>query len=102
MCAIASAELFRRLAAAGRVPLLAVSHAGPGDHCFVVLDTRVVDVTATQFGESAVTIEPLERAGGVSYWQMHAHFCSVRALREYLYENHWPKRQLPLERSVIR
>jgi hypothetical protein len=97
MCAIASVELFRRLSAAGYAPFLAMSHADRCDHCFVVLDGRVVDVTATQFGESAVVIELLKRASNVSYWQINAHFGSAGALREYLRERRWPKKQLPLE-----
>lgn len=99
LCAIASVELFRRLAAAGFVPCLAVSHAGPGDHCFVVVAEHVADVTATQFGETEVVIEPLARAANLSYWQVHAHFWSARALQEYLRESQWPPRQLPLGRD---
>lgn len=50
-CAIASAELYKRLTAAGVKAELHLASLDMGSHVFVVCEDHIVDVTATQFYE---------------------------------------------------
>jgi hypothetical protein len=85
-CAIASAELFRQLKAAGldseihvwECPETADSHA------FIVVEDHVVDVTATHVREAEVH----------QYWNSSYSFKSVEALIKRQKKDRWPREQI--------
>ena len=66
MCAIASADVFRRLKAAGFKPEIWFKP----DHAFVHVNGYIVDVTATQFSSryDDVIVIPLEQAMEDALW----------------------------------
>ena len=51
LCAIASAELHRRLKLNGIHSDIHMANDGGGSHVFLVIDDHILDVTATQFKE---------------------------------------------------
>ena len=98
-CAIASAELFRQLKAAGldseihvwECPETADSHA------FIVVEDHVVDVTATQFrdyAEEPVVIIHVREAEVHQYWNSSYSFKSVEALIKRQKKDRWPREQI--------
>lgn len=97
MCAIASAELFRRLQAAGIPCQLALRSVPDDGHCFVLTETHLVDITASQFrGYPAVVLIPKEpRARREAHWQETRRFDSVEALVGYQRQIGWWPCQVP-------
>lgn len=92
MCAVASAELFRRLE---ENQIGAVFACNP-DHCFVVCkDYYLLDITASQFGQDdVVVIEDYESIDAVNYpyWQVSDSYNSIPELVTYQ-KVKWPARQ---------
>ncbi len=92
MCAVASAELFRRLE---ENQIGAVFACNP-DHCFIVCkDYYLLDVTASQFGEDdVVLIQDYESIDPVNYpyWQVSDCYNSISELLTYQ-KVKWPARQ---------
>jgi hypothetical protein len=93
MCAIASAELFKRLKAEGFKPKICFTE----EHTFILVDGLVVDVTATQFGSryKPVSILPFEEAVEDGVWGMEIEYStrSLKSAAEFQAEVGWPKYQ---------
>jgi hypothetical protein len=95
-CAIASAELYKRLAAAGYNSELHMHENEMWCHVFLVHDEHVVDVTATQFVElrnTPVYIAHIKEAMQYSFYDTARVFNSAAALRKYQKKAQWPVEQ---------
>lgn len=96
MCAIASARLFKDLK---KLKLNPQIHLG-SNHCFVVVDDHVIDVTATQFSRwqfPNVYVEKLQDAQSLCFYFRDAQvFNCLDALNEHMAKEDWPKHQRPL------
>lgn len=98
LCAIASAELHKRLRAQKQPSVLYEN----SEHCFVMCSDYVVDVTATQFKFSLGVNEPVfirkyDEVSHHSFYKKRARFASVKALRAYQAKAGWPRDQIALE-----
>lgn len=98
MCAIAAAELFKRLTKAGFKARIAAND----EHCFVeIVGGLIVDVTATQFKREPVMIikrRELEQQLDSAWWKPRKRFTSIAALKEWQVEAGWPECQVALAR----
>jgi PDZ domain-containing secreted protein len=97
-CAIASAELHRRLAAEGIYSVLFMSE-GAGAHVFIVVDDHVVDITATQFREfedTKIVVLHTKEAEQYDFYETSQMFETPQKLRKYQVRNHWPGEQIAL------
>lgn len=90
LCAICSAHLFCLLKKEGYDPVIVEND----EHCFVLCDGKLVDVTASQFNKNPKVIcrEYIEDEE-ISYWQIENQYDSVE--RFMLFQNHsdWPDNQ---------
>lgn len=97
-CAIASAELSKRLISAGIDCTICLSRvASRGYHCFVMIDDYVLDVTATQFREyerEPVVFLHSKEAEVNDYHIPVNEFSTAKALRVYQSKVHWPSYQI--------
>lgn len=98
MCAIAAAELFRRLQSAGYKPKIAVRNKKVEGHCFIIVDEKVVDVTATQFGMKPVEIVARNQKRLPSFWRHTSLFDSVEDLILCQKRTGWPIEQTAFSR----
>lgn len=100
-CAIASAELHRRLTAVDVVAELHMAIDPIGCHVYVVVDDHVVDVTATQFmgNHPKVVVKHMKEAEAKWYWQTSDVFQSATELRNHQIRTKWPKAQIALARA---
>lgn len=100
-CAIGARELFRALCKENRFEniTLCLNIDGISDHCFVMCDGYIVDVTASQFRSNpAVVVKPRK---GVDldrhpYWNITKECKNVRSFNKYLIETDWPEEQMTL------
>lgn len=96
-CAIAAAELYKKLAAAGISAEIQMWNGDEGCHAYVVCEDHVVDVTATQFKPLAnvpVYIAHIKEAEQRYYFYCTSEvFNSAAALRRYQKKNRWPNQQ---------
>jgi len=99
-CAIASAELHRRLALVNIPAEIHISSTGLMSHVYVVVEDHVVDVTATQFGQNfrdkKVFISHLKEAEVLAYWQSEDIIADSKELRLHQERTGWPKSQIAL------
>ncbi len=94
MCAIASAELFRRLKDMGYSPKIALYDGDDHCHCFVLVNGQIVDVTATQFGKNPVEIVNTNEKNLPDFWNPNMVFNSVEELIANQVTNGWPQYQI--------
>lgn len=101
LCAITSAELYRRLEKAGIVSEI---HMWTWDldesaHVYCVVDDHVVDVTATQFKQfrdTKVVIMHCKEAEAYDFYQTKEVFETVEQLRKQQKKALWPSDQVAL------
>jgi hypothetical protein len=98
-CAIASAELYKRLKRQGIGAEICVAHAPTNacSHVFLIVEDQVVDVTATQFPEfhyERVVIMHEREAQQHWFYCPEETFFSVAALRRYQAKTGWPQYQI--------
>jgi len=97
-CAIASAELHKRLTQEGIDTSIHMWINGYGEcHCFCVVDDHVVDVTATQFKEfkeQTVVIMHTKEAEALEMYRGVEVFNSGAALRRFQKRERWPSNQI--------
>lgn len=96
-CAIASAELHKRLEIAGIKSEIHVSDDGASAHVFLVAEDYVVDVTATQFPEfSWLPVVLLHEREAQAHWfyETQAKFATVAELCRYQAKHKWPQHQM--------
>jgi hypothetical protein len=100
-CAIASAELHRRLTASEVVAELHMAQDSMGCHVYVVVDDHVVDVTATQFmgNHPKVVLKHMREAEAKWYWQTADVFLNAVELRKHQQRTKWPSSQIALARA---
>jgi hypothetical protein len=99
MCAIASAELHKRLAEAGIASEIHVWYWDEDEsaHVYCVVDDFVVDVTATQFKEfrnRPVVIMHTREAEVYTYYQTQEVFKDAVSLRKMQKRTKWPAEQV--------
>lgn len=101
-CAIASAELHRRLTDVGVVAELHMAIDDIGCHVYVVVDDHVVDVTATQFmgNHPKVVVKHMREAEVKWYWQTSDVFQSATELRKHQIRTGWPRAQIALAKAA--
>ena len=91
MCAIASGYLHRMLNKAGIESFLCINH----EHCFVLANGYIVDVTASQYGLKPVCILEVEKANQ-EFWFVEQKFKSTPELFEHQLDEWWPFDQMVL------
>ena len=95
-CAIASAQLARRLTIEEIPHRICMAEDPIGCHVFLIVEDHVVDVTATQFmayeKEPVVIIHERE-ASARWYYQVHKEFSTPAELRKYQRKMGWPSDQ---------
>lgn len=99
LCAISSMRLYTNLRRARLHHHADIKLGYNRQHCFVLVDDWVVDVTATQFGRKSykpVTIEPHTN---VFPWKVVRKFDSAAELRKFLYAHKWPEYQVELKHA---
>jgi len=90
MCAIASCHLFKQLQDAGIDSRIAIND----QHCFLIVDHYIVDVTASQFGLPCVFIGSLENDEcDHDFFMIEEEFHSIADLYQYQIDNGWPLEQ---------
>lgn len=96
-CAIASAELHKRLEEQG---IAAEIHMWQNEtrwaHCFVVVDEHVVDITATQFRQfkdQNLVIMHVREAEAFEMYRTVKTFSCGSALRRHQKRDKWPSEQ---------
>lgn len=100
-CAIGARELFRALCKEKHFENVSIcmNNDGISDHCFVMCDGYIVDITATQFsGNAAVVVKPRENVNleRHPYWNITEECKSVRTFNKRLKETGWPEEQMAL------
>ena len=97
-CAIASAELCKRLNVEGIAAQIHMWVSGWGEcHCFCVVEEHVVDITATQFEEfwdKELVIMPMLEAFEYEMYRGTEVFECGKDLRRYQKRNRWPSYQV--------
>ena len=96
-CAIASAELFKRLKKAGIPSEIHMSNGGWCSHVFLSVEDHIVCVTATQFSEfryQPVVIIHYKVAQQHSFFTTDELFFDVKSLRKYQAKKGWPNNQV--------
>ena len=96
-CAIASAELFRRLEKVGIFAEIHMQNGGWGSHVYLVVDDHVVDVTATQFSQfsgTPVVIIHYKEAEQHDFYQSNEIFGTPKDLRKFQAKTKWPNNQI--------
>jgi hypothetical protein len=89
LCAIATARLYRELKQEGiHGQIWSNSY-----HCFLTVNNKVVDVTATQFGRERVVITPTEYSDGFAYWKRERASVDGEALYARQVAEDWPMPQ---------
>ena len=96
MCAISSGYLYRLLRKAGIESFLCVNH----EHCFVLANDYIVDITATQYGLKPVTIVEVEKAYQ-EFWFIENKFKTPEDLFEHQFDEGWPFDQMVLVEDGI-
>lgn len=99
-CAIASAQLLRKLKNAG-IECEIHLHDSDWCHAFVVVEDHVIDVTATQFNEfrrTPVLMLHFKEAEQYRFYQTDQVFYYPSLLRDYQIRHGWPKDQWVLTR----
>lgn len=99
-CAICSYHIYKKIRNKSRRVFFAVVHnENEGSHCFVIFDkNKMVDVTATQFGEKEnIIIDYVENMQRSKKWfwnkKIMTKYSSVKAIKRALKE--WPEDQNP-------
>jgi hypothetical protein len=99
-CAICSFHIYKKIKSKNRKVFFAmVNKEGEGSHCFVIFDKKkMVDVTATQFGEKEnIIIDEVENLQRSKKWfwnkKLMKKYKSVKAIKRALEE--WPEDQNP-------
>ena len=100
-CAKASAKLFKQLQQQGIAAEIHVwvHAASPESHVYLVVDSHVVDVTATQFRQfrnTPVLIMHEREAQAYEFYHTTLVFHSVEALRKWQKKERWPFDQIAL------
>ncbi len=91
MCAIASCHLFNELKKAGIDSRIAIND----QHCFLIVDNYIVDVTASQFDLPCVFIKHLDDAECEhDFFIVENEFDSIADLYQYQIDEGWPLEQL--------
>lgn len=100
-CAIASAELYRRLTAAGIEAELQIASTQEASHAYVVCEDYIIDVTATQFSEFRQQhIVILHTKEAERYWFYRGEFVfdNANKMRKAQISWGWPQEQIALTR----
>lgn len=92
MCAKASGYLFELLRKEGIKAKLAIND----QHCFILVDDFIVDITATQFGRDKIYIIPLDEAEKQSYnhWRVKTTFENLDDIWSYQKAEGWAEHQM--------
>lgn len=102
MCAIASAELWRRLERA-KIParLVFCTENGSGGHIIVESGGYYIDITATQFSNQHQKVEIVPKnefsRKGYWYWKTVKLFRTDTSLYQWQKRTDWPKDQLCIQ-----
>jgi hypothetical protein len=97
-CAIASAELFKKLKEKDIPVEIHYSYDGlTSCHVYLLVDDHIVDVTATQFRQfkdKPIVIMHAKSAEVYDFYNTDQVFHSVEALRKYQKKQRWPAEQV--------
>lgn len=108
MCAIASADIYRRLKKKGIHSDICVAEDEEGEfcHCYVMINDFLVDATATQFHHEIK--KPLKKIlfgkyddimnkyGQHWFWNTTLRFSNANSFRIWQKDTNWPKSQVAL------
>lgn len=91
LCAIASRQLHAELVLAGYEARIAYRQ----EHCFVLVEDYLVDVTASQFGGPRIVVRQIKRLDPVPwYWQHQRTYKTNRGFNARLKKDRWPRMQM--------
>lgn len=90
MCAIVSKKLFRELKKNNIKCQIAINSC----HCFIIINKKIIDLTATQFFKPKIYIKDIRKLK--RYWKMKHIFNNDRAVSNYQKRNGWPLEQISL------
>lgn len=93
-CAKASAYLFSDLLVEGYYPNLHVAHLSDQYHVFLSVNSHIIDITASQFGEDNVVIQPMVNQALKPFWHMDYTCTNLNDLHVYLTSLNWAADQL--------
>jgi hypothetical protein len=97
-CAIASAELHKRLKKEGiKADICVSTEHYMGSHCYIVIEDHVLDVTATQFDtfkNTKVVIMHSKEAEVHEMYRAEKVFGTSKELRVYQNKQRWPSKQI--------
>jgi hypothetical protein len=97
LCAIASAELFKRLKKKGFHPVICMSAEDWGMHVYLKLGDHVLDVTATQFQpfrNEPILIRHEKEMENQEYYRNPKVFKTSVGLRKHQLNTGWPTSQV--------
>jgi hypothetical protein len=101
LCAVASTRLFVALREKGFYPKFAVYSDQPASdyaHVYILVDSYIVDVTATQIHPSCRAVEIRRVGGDLPFREWNLAKCvilhSVRALTKFQLATDWPRDQV--------
>lgn len=100
-CAIASAELLKRLKKEEISAEIHLATSWQGSHAYVVVEDHIVDVTATQFSEmrdESVVIRHEKELCHLWYYIGSHVFTDTKKLRNAQIEWEWPQEQIAFAR----
>jgi hypothetical protein len=94
MCAIASAELYRRLATRGHKVRIGVAKGIRSHHVMVIYGGKyILDITATQFGHDEVEVRWFRNLIHPWYWKPKEFFDNDDELHVFQMSNKWSEHQ---------
>lgn len=92
-CARAAVKLATLLKAAGFQPEIVMAQGAYASHVFVIVDDKIVDVTATQFGAQAIVV--IDRTAVHEWWWIPSKtWPDIEELREHQLLKGWPEHQV--------
>lgn len=89
LCAIVSKELFKRLTEAG----FECSVGYNIKHCFVLYKSRILDLTASQFGKPRIYI-PSIKGKEERHWEIEEEFTNIDELSNHQEKEGWFNEQI--------
>ena len=97
-CAIAAGELWYELRKQGIDARIASNH----EHAFILVDSKIVDITASQFDYmlKRVVIRDVVEKDRPYFWRVEAVHFDVKSFREHQKTIGWPREQWALTRNT--
>lgn len=93
-CGIASAKLFQKLKDVNIKTEICLSMMQDGDHCFLLFENFIVDITASQFSLDFQKKFIFSDTKNHPYWKIKKKFKTVNGFKKYQERTGWPEEQV--------